>query len=1042
GGNITTPDKPEETVNVTPKKPNLVSEKSYTIQEKAAENTDADHPEVGDTLLYTIKTQNTVEDSLVKNMVISDKLPAGLEYVSGSLKVDGVAVSDAEDDDDGHYVDGIFTGQFGDVRDTAEHKIEFLVKVQSGQAGKDIKNIATISGDNLETPDRPETEVKVYPRLPDLESVKEAKNVEEGKNTFEVGDTIEYTIQTRNTVSEGVVKNLVISDTIPAGLEYIPGTLKVDGTVVTDSQDGDNGHSVDGKLAGQFGDVTDTEWHTVTFHAKVKQGQAGQVIQNKATVNGDNIDTPDEPTKEVEVNKSDIKLSKVADKQFVHVGDIVTYTIEATNAETGATWNGTIKDTLPANVELVSGSTELNGAALADDDVWNEGQLTVNPVTVKAGETATITFQVKVLENALNTTIENIATGHDPEQPMEPEETTPTKTEVVPSAGELNSFKAVFNSNGDAIDGQKVKVGDELTYKITAENIKAATTIVNNVKVIDDIPEGLSYVPGTLTVNGEAKDDSAVNGQVVTVDDIGSLKGGEKVEVAFTVTVTEDAKGEITNIATVEGSVPGENPGDPEQPSEPQDPGTEVKVPADITLTKVADKKTVHVGDIVTYTIEAKNAETGGVWNGTIEDPLPANVELVSGSTTLNGAALADEDVWSEGQLAVSPVTVKAGETATITFQVKVLESALNSTVENIATAYDPDQPLDPDEPGKDPENPITTPPTETEVVSSAGELSSAKAVFNSEGKAIDGQKVKVGDQLTYKITTENIKDATTIVNNVKVVDDIPAGLSYVPGTLTVNGEAKDDSAVNGQVVTVDDIGSLKGGEKVEVAFTITVTDEAKGEITNIATVDGTVPGDNPEDPEKPSEPQNPGTDVKVPADITLSKVADKQIVNVGDRVTYTIEAKNSETGGIWNGTIEDQLPANVELVSGSTTLNGKALADKDVWSEGQLTVSPVTVKAGETATVTFQVKVLEGALNSTVENIATAFDPDQPLDPDEPGKDPENPITTPPTETKVVSSAGELSSAKAVFNSEGKAIDGQKVKVGDELTYKITAEN
>ncbi|WP_176474140.1 hypothetical protein, partial [Niallia circulans] len=87
-----------------------------------------------------------------------------------------------------------------------------------------------------------------------------------------------------------------------------------------------------------------------------------------------------------------------------------------------------------------------------------------------------------------------------------------------------------------------------------------------------------------------------------------------------------------------------------------------------------------------------------------------------------------------------------------------------------------------------------------------------------------------------------------------------------------------------------------------------------------------------------------------------------------------------------------------------STTLNGKALADKDVWSKGQLTVSPVTVKAGETATVTFQVKVLEGALNSTVENIATAYDPDQPLDPDEPGKDPEDPIKTPPTETEVVS--------------------------------------
>lgn len=41
------------------------------------------------------------------------------------------------------------------------------------------------------------------------------------------------------------------------------------------------------------------------------------------------------------------------------------------------------------------------------------------------------------------------------------------------------------------------------------------------------------------------------------------------------------------------------------------------------------------------------------------------------------------------------------------------------------------------------------------------------------------------------------------------------------------------------------------------------------------------------------------------------------------------------------------QLPANVELVSGSTTLNGEALTNKDVWNKGQLTVSPVTLQAG-----------------------------------------------------------------------------------------------
>ncbi len=46
--------------------------------------------------------------------------------------------------------------------------------------------------------------------------------------------------------------------------------------------------------------------------------------------------------------------------------------------------------------------------------------------------------------------------------------------------------------------------------------------------------------------------------------------------------------------------------------------------------------------------------------------------------------------------------------------------------------------------------------------------------------------------------------------------------------------------------------------------------------------------------------------------------------------MTCTIEVKNGETGGEWNGTIQDQLPANVEPVSGSTTLNGEALTS--IW--------------------------------------------------------------------------------------------------------------
>src|SRR5690625_464835 len=141
--------------------PELDSKKSAELEEKAVGNMDEDNPEVGDTLRYTITTSNVIEGSLVENLTIGDTIPEGLTYVDGSLKVDGVSVTDEEDDDAGHIVDGIVTGSFGNITDVDEHSVTFLVTVDEGQAGNDIENIAEVKGDNTDI-DEPEEEVKVY----------------------------------------------------------------------------------------------------------------------------------------------------------------------------------------------------------------------------------------------------------------------------------------------------------------------------------------------------------------------------------------------------------------------------------------------------------------------------------------------------------------------------------------------------------------------------------------------------------------------------------------------------------------------------------------------------------------------------------------------------------------------------------------------------------------------------------------------------------------------------------------------------------------
>ncbi|WP_313432720.1 isopeptide-forming domain-containing fimbrial protein, partial [Siminovitchia terrae] len=457
------------------KDPALKSEKSATIKEKGEGNTDKDNPEVGDTLLYTIKTQNTNKDSLVKNLVISDEIPEGLDYVAGSLKVDDESVTDAKDDDNGHAVDGKISGQFGDIKGTDWHTLTFEVKVKAGQAGMDIKNIATVKGDNIDKPDEPEEEVQIYPREPKLESEKSATNAEKGKEKFEVGDTIVYTIKTRNKVSDSLVSNLTIEDTLPAGLELIADSLKAShgGTVEENN----------GVITAKFGEVTDTEWRTVTFEAKIKSGQSGKDIKNTAKVTVDEIEEPEEPTTTVKVDPKDPKLQSEksgkleakadgnTDKDNPEVGDTLLYTIKTKNTiEDSLVKNLVISDKIPEGLEYVAGSLQVDGVSVTDakdDDNGHaiDGELSGQFGDIEDTEWHTLEFLVKVKEGQAGEDIKNIAAvkGENIDKPDEPEE----EVKIYPREPKLESEKSATNAEKGK---EKFEVGDTIVYTIKTRN--------------------------------------------------------------------------------------------------------------------------------------------------------------------------------------------------------------------------------------------------------------------------------------------------------------------------------------------------------------------------------------------------------------------------------------------------------------------------------------------------------------------------------------------------------------------------------------------
>lgn len=82
------------------------------------------------------------------------------------------------------------------------------------------------------------------------------------------GAIITYTINA-NVAGTGSVSSLVISDAIPAGTTYQPGTITFGGTTQTDGVDGDAGSFGSNTVTANAGTVAGGQTRTVTFKVKI-----------------------------------------------------------------------------------------------------------------------------------------------------------------------------------------------------------------------------------------------------------------------------------------------------------------------------------------------------------------------------------------------------------------------------------------------------------------------------------------------------------------------------------------------------------------------------------------------------------------------------------------------------------------------------------------------------------------------------------------------------------------------------------------------------
>ena len=201
------------------------------------------------------------------------------------------------------------------------------------------------------------------------------------------------------------------------------------------------------------------------------------------------IPVTDSSTK-IEDGKPGLTAEKTVDKTQAKVGDILTYTIVTRNAEdaTAPLKNATLTDVLPAFVDFVQGSVMVDGAS--GQYSFDKGVLNVELGNIEPGVEKAVTFQVTVNNTAYNQSFQNTAI-------LDAENSDP----VVPSDEGVTVADGIAKmSASKAVDKNKVKVGDTLTYTITASNADTTTVPLRNAVMPDTLPKYITFNQGNLIV--------------------------------------------------------------------------------------------------------------------------------------------------------------------------------------------------------------------------------------------------------------------------------------------------------------------------------------------------------------------------------------------------------------------------------------------------------------------------------------------------------------------------------------------------------------
>ena len=603
------------------------------------------------------------------------------------------------------------------------------------------------------------------------------------------GDTIKYTL-TFTAVDD--VRHLVIEDKIPVGLTFVDGSAMENGVPVNATYD-----PTTRMLAFPGQDLFNT---TVKFEFDVTVDEIdlgsrvyydnvafatyniGSKLGDTITIESDHITHYAESKIKVEKHGAPTTFEGnkgvAKDITVVMKGETIKYQIIVTNTGDSDVHNIVIKDAVPNGTAIIENS-------LTDNNCWitADGEITWLVENIPCGDSETITFEVSVIEQKAQLVINSASYGELNKSDGEiPGIKRPVTTnDVVHQVVEFHK-SSVVGGGVNKNDAVVVNVGDKISYILEVVN----PGDIFDIRIEDEIPDGLTYVNGTLCfkhlndVDWTKLPDGNIivdaNKEIVTIENM-DLKAGktyfkfdvivDHIGIGNTIHYINQAKLTFDKFANDNNDEPDRE----ELTSETVSHMTNVDatgVKTGIVETFVGnykDKNHVTVvcdGDTLTYKISVKNTGLSDIATLIIKDKIPNNVKLLQIHDNGQFNEITREVTWVVND-------IKSGDTVDVCVDVLVNVDGKAMEIVNKAQYAIP----------QDPANIQEYEWNDTDCVVHQT-LNVVKDSSIEHGKAEeDAIEVKIGDVFQYTVAL----NSTNTIYGIQFTDKIPTGLTFVEGT-------------------------------------------------------------------------------------------------------------------------------------------------------------------------------------------------------------------------------------------------------------------